>query len=125
MLTDAELTAVQAAWIRVDADPAPNSHGIIRDINEYGARMFGYDRGEIIGKPLSVLIPMRDQAKQAAGFDKASNSASYLGASFIVSAVKKDGAEMVIWHKVGRCTDTNGKIYFVAMAFRVAPDLRF
>lgn len=119
MITEAELTAMKAASIHVDAAM------VITHINEYGAFMFGYTIAELIGKPLSILIPNRDQSKQAAGFHRALNNATYGGADFIVNAQHKNGAEIVIWHKVGKCAGANGAPYFVALAFAVSTGIRF
>lgn len=120
MLTEAELSAMQAAFIRV------NDKAIIQTINPYGAHMFGYTDAELIGKPLSVLIPPIDQPRQARGFQQAMVSAEYHSSSFIVNAQHKDGKVFVIWHKVGKCVDDKGLVYFVALAFNMAsPGVRF
>lgn len=126
MLTEIELATMQAACIRVQTNPSASNHGTISSINEFGAQMFGYAPQELIGQPLSTLIPKRDQEKQEKGFDKATDNHAYSTSSFIVNAQHKDGSVFTIWHRIGKCQDPQGKTYFVAIVFKMsAPDVRF
>lgn len=75
-----------------------DAEGIIQLANPVSERMFGYDSGELTGKPLEILLPLRYHARHV-NFRKQFNenpSPRRMGAGRDLMAVKKDGTEFPV-----------------------------
>ncbi len=71
------------------------THAIVL-FNRGAAKLFGYDPGEILGRPLDVLIPPRFRAAHAgqiAEFGRAPEPARLMGERREVFGLRKDGTE--------------------------------
>ena len=67
-----------------DAVVVAASDGNITFVNRAAEALFGYDQGELVGRPVEILIPSRFRAGHRTndkGFDRASNSQSMLTGS--------------------------------------------
>ncbi len=62
-LSDVAETEASIAWAMVDASPDAlvmvDEHGIIQLVNRQTEVLFGYDRGELLGRPVEQLLPER------------------------------------------------------------------
>jgi PAS domain S-box-containing protein len=90
--------------IRVLVEGAPNGivvvddYGIIRTVNKSAEALFGYDRSELLGQRVELLVP---QAKRAAHLAYRRNfmqrpEARPMGAGRDLTGVRKDGSEFPI-----------------------------
>ncbi|MGR6466517.1 putative bifunctional diguanylate cyclase/phosphodiesterase [Rhizobium sp. PAMB 3182] len=72
--------------------------GIIRFANPAFCDMFGYDADEIVGKPITVIIPERMRGAHTAGMSNvaAGSKPGLVGKAVEVSALKRDGSELPI-----------------------------
>jgi diguanylate cyclase (GGDEF)-like protein/PAS domain S-box-containing protein len=87
-----------------DAYIAIDGAGVVQDWNPAAERMFGWDRGEIIGRELAEhLIPpeLRDQHRAGLGRFARDQVARVLGQTLELSALRRDGSrfpiELTIW----------------------------
>jgi PAS domain S-box-containing protein len=75
-----------------------DAEGRITLINAQGERLFGYDREELLGAPVEMLVPERFRSGHGllrAGFHRAP-SARAMGAGRDLFGLRKDGAEVPI-----------------------------
>jgi len=72
--------------------------GKIRFVNPSAAQLFGYEPAEMIGHPITIIIPERMQGAHTSGLKRvADGEKPNLGGKTVeVSAVKKDGTEFPI-----------------------------
>ncbi len=75
-----------------------DSSGRIVSWNQTAERMFGYSSAEILGEPLSRLMPPRHRPAQAAAFRSAAEApeGGHVGRTLRVEGVGKDGHEFPI-----------------------------
>jgi len=88
-----------------------DSQGIISMINPSAERIFGYDKSELTGKKIEVLIPRRYSAKheiQRDEFDKNPHPRS-MGIGIDLYAIKKDGHEFPVEVSLSPFESVNGK----------------
>jgi PAS domain S-box-containing protein len=78
-----------------DAIVSANSRGEIVYFNRTAERMFGYSAGEILGRPLSLLMPERVRAAHTRGFERflGTGDARVLGKTVGMEGLRKDGSE--------------------------------
>ena len=72
--------------------------GCITLVNAHAETLFGYDRRELVGKPIEVLVPprfARYHAGHRAGFNTQAHSRP-MGAAVELSALRKDGSEFPV-----------------------------
>jgi len=72
--------------------------GCITLVNAHAETLFGYDRSELVGKPIEVLVPprfARHHASHRAGFNAQAHSRP-MGAAVELSALRKDGSEFPV-----------------------------
>ncbi len=75
-----------------------NAAGAIVRVNDKAERMFGYERAELIGQPVEILIPRRARAAHVvhrAGYMAAPHVRS-MGRGLDLAGVKKDGSEFPV-----------------------------
>ena len=80
-------------------------------------QLFGYATGELLGKPLEVLVPARFHAGHAArvaAFDKTGTTVRKLGSLRPVTGVRKNGEEFPIEASISRHEST-GRRFFTAI----------
>jgi diguanylate cyclase (GGDEF)-like protein/PAS domain S-box-containing protein len=75
-----------------------DSNGIIEFVNPSACGLFGYTLSELIGQPITIIIPERMRGAHTAGMQRvASGQAPHLGGRPVeVCALKKDGKEFPI-----------------------------
>lgn len=101
--------ALQEAEIEVSAA------GTITSINRYGAKMFGYARvSDLIGKPLTVLIPTEDRARQKKAFERALEEDDFKIYIRVVNMLLQNGERKSVLHRVGRRETPTGERYFIS-----------
>lgn len=84
--------ATELALISIDAS------GDIRFVNPSASRLFGYQPDEMIGRPITIIVPERMRAAHTSGFSRVADGQkpSLGGKTVEVSAIKKDGTEFPI-----------------------------
>lgn len=75
-----------------------NANGIIEFVNKAAVRMFGYEREEMIGQPIDLIIPARLKGAHKAGLARiaAGGKSKLAGKTVEVAACKRDGSEFPI-----------------------------
>lgn len=98
------INATELSMISVDRT------GTIQFVNDSLLRLLGYERDEIIGKNVSVIVPQRFRASHDHGFDKLSKSQGPLldGKTVEVFARHRDGSEIPVEITLSAWTDENG-----------------
>src|SRR3989449_6002259 len=81
-----------------DAIVTADSHGNITNFNHGAETIFGYSAGEVIGKPLTVLMPDRFKEPHQRGFGRylETGEAHVIGKTVELAAKRKDGTEFPI-----------------------------
>lgn len=75
-----------------------NVNGVIEFVNKAAVKMFGYEREEMIGKPIDLIIPRRLRGAHSAGLARvaAGGESKLAGKTVEVAACKRDGSEFPI-----------------------------
>ena len=75
-----------------------NDKGEITRTNPSSERLFGYEKGELIGKKIEVLIPQRLSEKHKSHRDKYGHNphARSMGSGMELNGLKKDGSEFPV-----------------------------
>jgi len=98
-----------------DAILVVGTDGLISRVNHQTEELFGYDRGELVGKELEILLPYRfrdgHQEKVQASF--AGKKTRPLGFDRDLIGMHKDGSEFPVGVSVSR-VETKGKLVFLA-----------
>ncbi|HKO93765.1 MAG TPA: PAS domain S-box protein, partial [Polyangiaceae bacterium] len=81
-----------------DAMVVVGSEGHIRFINAEAQRMFGYDRSELVGQHVELLIPERFRPRHGAHLERffASPGSRPMGSGLELFGRRKDGTELPI-----------------------------
>lgn len=114
--SEAQKTAVLQTAL--DAIVVADAHGNITDYNPAAEKMFGYPRGEALGRPLAdLLIPEPQREAHRAGFRRylETGHASMLGKRVEMTALRADGREfpaelVVVPTRVGDTLSFTGHI---------------
>jgi PAS domain S-box-containing protein len=72
--------------------------GVLRLVNHTAEQMLGYERGELVGKPIEVLVPLASVARHAGlreGYAREPRTRR-MGTGLTLSARKKDGTELPV-----------------------------
>jgi PAS domain S-box-containing protein len=96
--------------------------GVIVRLNRQTERMFGYERTELIGRPVEVLIPQRFRAQHpahVAGYVRAPRPRP-MGSGLQLFGYRRDGTEFPIEISLSPITTTRGAM--VAAAIRDVTD---
>ena len=86
------LNASPDAILVVDGD------GVIRDVNERATTMFAWDRLELIGRNVDLLVPLQHRARHAkhrAGFVRRPR-ARQMGSGLLLRGERKDGSQFPV-----------------------------
>jgi PAS domain S-box-containing protein len=76
-----------------------NGEGVIELVNGQVEALFGYDRSELVGQPIEVLVPMRFHGahhRQRAGYSAKPRLRPMLGTERDLYARRKDGSEFPV-----------------------------
>lgn len=75
-----------------------NDKGSIQSVNPFALKIFGYEAGELSGKPIEMLIPSRYHNKHVGHRDNYSHrpKSRPMGVGMDLFAVKKDGTEFPV-----------------------------
>jgi PAS domain S-box-containing protein len=90
------------AWAMVDASPdalvMTNEHGVIELVNRQTEVLFGYDRGELLGRPVESLLPERLGQVHRANRTRyrAKPEVRSMGTGMELSAIRRDGTEFPV-----------------------------
>ncbi len=78
-----------------DAVVSANSLGLVLSWNPSAERIFGYRKREILGKPLTILMPEKYRQAHLAGFQRFSDGGKpkIIGTTIEMSGLRKDGTE--------------------------------
>lgn len=78
-----------------DAILSANSHGNIVYFNGAAEQMFGYSAGEVMGRPLTLLMPERYRHAHTEGFERflRTGEARVIGKTVEMAGLRKDGSE--------------------------------
>ncbi len=81
-----------------DAMILADSRGRIAVVNDQAERMFGYDRSELVGQPVEMLLPetLHEQHERHRAAYASSPSVRVMGAGLTLSARRKDGSEFPV-----------------------------
>lgn len=88
-----------------------NEKGEIVKVNPSAEKLFGYDKGELLGKRIEVLVPKRLEAKHTGHREKygANPHARSMGAGTDLSGLKKDGSEFPVEISLSPYSSLEGK----------------
>jgi PAS domain S-box-containing protein len=110
--------AYLAALIRStdDAVVSKDLHGIIHSCNPACEKMFGYESKELIGKPITVLIPPDRQAEEVEILSRLRKGESI--DHFETVRVRKDGTQIHVALTISPVFDAEGNIMGVSKVAR-------
>ncbi|MDA0183695.1 EAL domain-containing protein [Solirubrobacter phytolaccae] len=97
-----------------DAIITADSAGLIVSWNSAAERMFGYDREQVMGRPLSVLMPERLRAPHDAGLRRVvakPESARIMGRTVEVVGKRADGTEFPIELSISSWDEDEGRFF--------------
>lgn len=106
------LSLAADAIICVDAEQR------ITFFNEGASRIFGYEADEIMGQPLTMLLPMRFRAAHGhhlAAFGKSASTARRMGERSLISGVRKSGEEFPAEAAIAHMTSDRGPVFSVVL----------
>jgi diguanylate cyclase (GGDEF)-like protein/PAS domain S-box-containing protein len=88
----------QAFETSIDAIVCADEAGLVTLWNPAAEKMFGYSHKEIVGQPISVLMPINYRAKHDAGFEKflETGQVNFLGKSVELFGLQKNGEEFPV-----------------------------
>jgi len=100
----------------VDAIVTIDDQGIIQFVNRATQRLFHYDSDELVGQPLSVLMPEPYRSQHQHFVDRYlhSGDAKIIGLGRELSALTKEGVEFPIYLAVNEIK-TEGRSYFAGI----------
>lgn len=97
---------------RISAD----GNGIIIHVNKRAEMLFGYAAEELIGQPLTVLMPERYRAAHRQGLERFRNERGhrYIGQTVELTALRRDGGEFPVEVALASWTSSANDIFFFA-----------
>src|SRR2546427_1354163 len=96
-----------------DAIVTADSHGNITNFNHGAETIFGYSAGEVIGKPLVVLMPDRFKEPHQRGFKRylETSEAHVIGKTVELAGKRKDGTEFPVELSLSSCETGEGLFF--------------
>lgn len=96
-----------------DAIIVADAHGYIVSWNHAAARMFQYDSIEVLGRPLTVLMPMRYREAHEMGIERmrTTGQSKVMGKVISLQGLRKDGKEFPIELSLATWTGKEGSFY--------------
>lgn len=115
-LSDTLLAAILS--ISADAIICVDGEQRITYFNDGASRIFGYDADEMLGQPLSALLPIRYRATHSAHIDtfgKSKTPARRMGERSAISGVRKNGEEFPAEAAIAHMPTENGPVFSVVL----------
>ena len=99
-----------------DAIVLADEGGTIVGWNQGAQHLFGYSRDEILGRPLTWLMPIRHRVSHIKGLERlrAGGSSRLLGKTVVIEGLRRDGGEFPIEFVLGGWSTLTG-CYFSAV----------
>lgn len=102
-----ESEARKAAMLEsaIDAVVAIDHRGVITEFNPTAERIFGYSRGEVIGRPMAdLMVPpsLRERHRRAFARYLATEESTILGRPIEITAMRADGTEFPVELAIAR-----------------------
>ena len=99
-----------------DAIISADRHGIIRYFNPGAEQAFGHEEQDIIGQPLTALMPERFRQAHTEGMQRylATREARVVGRTVELVGLRKDGREFPIELSLAS-SDVDGELFFTAI----------
>lgn len=96
-----------------DAIVSADSRGKINFWNDGAERAFGYSEEEVLGKPLTVLMPERFREDHVIGIERVGRTgqSKLVGETIELSGLRKDGTEFPLELSIGMWTTIKGSFY--------------
>ncbi|MCF6742856.1 EAL domain-containing protein [Blastococcus sp. KM273128] len=96
-----------------DAIVSADARGLIVSWNRGGQAMFGYDEAEVIGKPLTILMPerYRDAHERGMGRFLLTGEPRVIGSTVEVHAQHKDGTEFPVELSLSHWAEGEGRFF--------------
>lgn len=96
-----------------DAIVVADGRGIIVSHNRSAATMFGYQEHDLVGQPLTVLMPFRYRSRHTAGLARleATGSGRLIGSVVELQGLKQDGTEFPIELSLATWKTDTGNFY--------------
>jgi PAS domain S-box-containing protein len=96
-----------------DAIIVADEHGYIVTWNEAASKMFGYTPIEALGKPLTILMPMRYREAHEMGIERmrTTGHSKLMGKVVTLQGLRKDGKEFPIELSLAAWTGQGGAFY--------------
>ncbi|HEX2570435.1 MAG TPA: PAS domain S-box protein [Polyangia bacterium] len=106
-----------------DAIVAADTAGRIVYANRATGRLFGWSPEELLGQPLTVLMPPRWRAAHQAGFHRyvTTHEARIIGRTIRVPGLRKDGAEIDVELSLSAFRQGDGREFMVAALRDLGP----
>jgi PAS domain S-box-containing protein len=81
-----------------DAVIFADQRGVIREWNPAAERIFGYSKGEAVGKSLDLIVPERFREAHWRGYDRAlsAGQTKYSGEALPTRSARKDGSTIYV-----------------------------
>jgi diguanylate cyclase (GGDEF)-like protein/PAS domain S-box-containing protein len=114
-LRDSETRFRSVAESATDAIVAADQEGVMVSWNRGAERIFGYTEPEVLGKPLSVLMPERFRDMHDAGMrrvvDGGVAASRLIGSTVEVVGLRKDGREFPLELSLATWDSPNGRFF--------------
>jgi two-component system, LuxR family, sensor kinase FixL len=93
-----------------DAIVSADSDGLLRSWNRGAEQLFGWHADEVIGQPLTVIIPDRFKAMHEEGISRvrATGHSKLAGQVVELAAIRKDGSELPVELSIGMWQSSEG-----------------
>lgn len=117
ILRESEQRFRAVAETAVDAIVSADRTGRVTYVNTAAQSMFGYDAEEVLGRPLTMLMPKRFRARHQRGLDKylQSGDSSVIGSVLEVAGLRRDGSEFPIELSLATWTTHSGETAFTGI----------
>jgi len=96
-----------------DAIIAVNAAGVIQSINTNGVKMFGYERQEVVGRNINILVPERFRGQHDQHMQKylQTGQANIIGTGREVEGLRKDGSVFPLGLMITETTYANAPLF--------------
>jgi PAS domain S-box-containing protein/diguanylate cyclase (GGDEF)-like protein len=96
-----------------DAVVTADRRGVILSWNEGAQRMFGWSEAEVVGQPLTVLMPERLRAAHLAGLERylATAKRTVIGRTVELAGERRDGSEFPVELSLSTWTTAEGRFF--------------
>ena len=119
-LNDVSHPGRDVAWSMIEASPnamvITDEHGLIELVNNQTETLFGYDRGELLGRPIETLIPHRFAQTNTAHRTRyrAAPEVRQMGSGLDLTALRRDGTEVPVEVSLSP-VEADGKLRIIAV----------